>query len=268
MSDIRRRTLSFGRVVVISDDDEDDARDELPRGRTVKRALTKSTKGALASESVQLGTSVRFSATQGKEDDDNELAPTDEPGQQTKGRLRNESRQSWRYRMKATKAKLQPKKCPPPDVLCATINTEVTRLTRLLEEADKRDRSTLVTELWCRQRGFASAAVTTFIGKYWLDMELIYPKQRLEFATACVACLQPYKGNRPMYDTCDAMWRMIRALKLDLEMSKACGVDSVFPYWQDEKIYFKRVREVALDVEERLEEMRGLAYSDSDEESV
>ena len=33
------------------------------------------------------------------------------------------------------------------------------------------------------------------------------------------------------------MWRMLRALGLDLAMSKECGVDTVFQYWHDKNIY-------------------------------
>jgi len=87
-------------------------------------------------------------------------------------------------------------------------------------------------------------------------MELIRSPERLNFAKACVSCLHPYCGNRPTFDVSDAMWRMLRALELDLAMSKECGIDAVFQYWHDKNIYFHRVRKVAMGVEKRLMDMR------------
>jgi len=87
-------------------------------------------------------------------------------------------------------------------------------------------------------------------------MKLIRSPERLKFAQACVLCLHPYCGNRPTFDVADAMWRMLRALELDLAMSKECGVDAVFQYWHDKNIYFKRVRKIAMEVEKRLMDMR------------
>ena len=109
---------------------------------------------------------------------------------------------------------------------------------------------------WCTERSNASTAVTKFIGKYFLDMKLIRSPERLKFAQACVLCLHPYCGNSPTFDVADAMWRMLRALELDLPMSKECGVDAVFQYWHDKNIYFKRVRKIAMEVEKRLMDMR------------
>jgi len=87
-------------------------------------------------------------------------------------------------------------------------------------------------------------------------MKLIRSPERLKFAQACVLCLHPYCGNRPTFDVADAMWRMLRALELDLVMSKECGVDAVFQYWHDKNIYFKLVRKIAMEVEKRLMDMR------------
>ena len=109
---------------------------------------------------------------------------------------------------------------------------------------------------WCTEPSNASTAVTKFIGKYFLDMKLIRSPERLEFAHACVLCLHLYCGNRPTFDVIDAMWRMLRALELDLAMSKECGVDAVFQYWHDKNIYFKRVWKLAMEVEKRLMDMR------------
>jgi len=87
-------------------------------------------------------------------------------------------------------------------------------------------------------------------------MGLIRSPERLNFSKACVLCLHPYCGNRPTFDVADAMWRMLRALELDLEMSNDCGVDALFEYWHDKNIYCKRVRKVAMEVEKRLMDMR------------
>ena len=88
-------------------------------------------------------------------------------------------------------------------------------------------------------------------------MKLIHSPERLKFAQACVLYLHPYYGNRPTtFDVADAMWRMIRALELDLAMSKECSLDAVFQYWHDKNIYFKRVRKIAMEVEKRLMDMR------------
>ena len=51
-------------------------------------------------------------------------------------------------------------------------------------------------------------------------MKLIRSPERLKFALVCVLCLHLYCGNRPTFDVADAMWRMLRALELDLAMSK------------------------------------------------
>ena len=86
-------------------------------------------------------------------------------------------------------------------------------------------------------------------------MKLIRSPERLKFAQACVLCLHPYCGNRTTFDVIDAMWRMLRALELDLAMSKECGVDAGFQYWHHKNIYFKRVRKIATEVEKPLMDM-------------
>ena len=144
----------------------------------------------------------------------------------------------------------------PHQARCNAINAEVIQLTRQLEEGNRRDRSTMDVSKWCTERSNASTAVTKFIGKYFLDMKLIRSPERLKFAQACVRCLHPYCGNSPTFDVSDAMWRMLRALELDLAMSKQCGIDAVFQYWHDKNIYFKRVRKIAMEVEKRLMDMR------------
>ena len=88
-------------------------------------------------------------------------------------------------------------------------------------------------------------------------MKLIRSPERLKFAQACVLCLHPYRGHRPTFDVADAMWRMLRAMKLDLAMSKECGVDAVFQYWHDKNIYFKCAQKIAMAAEKRLMDMRG-----------
>ncbi|PUU82620.1 hypothetical protein B9Z19DRAFT_1074394 [Tuber borchii] len=181
---------------------------------------------------------------------------SNEDANSIKRRRRDESLQSRRYRRSATRARRPPKNILPRQVLCNAINTEVIRLTRQLEDGNRRDRSTKDVSKWCTQRSNASTAVTKFIGKYFLDMKLIRSLERLKFAQACVLCLHPYCGNRPTFDVADAMWRMLRALELDLAMSKECGVYAVFQYWHDKNIYFKLVRKIALEVEKRLMDMR------------
>ncbi|KAG0133432.1 hypothetical protein HOY82DRAFT_641121 [Tuber indicum] len=147
-------------------------------------------------------------------------------------------------------------KLPPRRIRHIAINKKATRLTRQLEEADRRDRTTKDVSKWCTERSNASTPVTNFIAKYYLDMKLIRPLERLKFAKACVKCLRPYCGNRPTFDVADAMWRMLRALELDLEMSKECGVDTVFQSWHDKNIYFRHVQKIAMEVERRLMKMR------------
>jgi len=48
------------------------------------------------------------------------------------------------------------------------------------------------------------------------------------------------------------MWRMLRALELDLVMSKECSIDAVFQYWHDKNIHCKRGRKIGMGVEKRL----------------
>ena len=145
---------------------------------------------------------------------------------------------------------------PPHKVKCNTINAEVIQLTCQLEDGNKLNRSTKDVSKWCTERSNASAAVTKFIGKYFLDIKLICSPERLKFAQACVLCLHPYCGNRPTFDVADAMWRMILVLGLDLAMSKECGFDSVFQYWDYKNISFKRMWKISLEVEKRLRDMR------------
>ncbi|PUU77954.1 hypothetical protein B9Z19DRAFT_1127518 [Tuber borchii] len=153
-------------------------------------------------------------------------------------------------------ASRQTKVVPPRQGRCNAINTEVIRLTRQLEDGNRRDRSSKDVSKWCTERSNASTAVTKFIGNYFLDMKLIRSPERLKFVQACVLCRHLYCGNRPIFGVADAMWRMLRALGLDLAMSKECGVDAVFQYWHDKNIYFKRVRNIAMQVERRLMDMR------------
>ena len=145
---------------------------------------------------------------------------------------------------------------PPRQVRHNAINTVVIRLSRQLEDGNRRDRSTRNVRKWCSKRSNAGTAVTKLIGNYFLDMKLISPPERLKFAQACVLCLHPYCGNRLSFDVADAMWRMLQTLKLDLAMSKECRVDLVFQYWHGKNIYFKLVRKIAMQVEKRLMDMR------------
>ncbi|PUU73866.1 hypothetical protein B9Z19DRAFT_1134259 [Tuber borchii] len=101
----------------------------------------------------------------------------------------------------------------------------------------------------------ASTAVTKFIEEYFLDMELILSPERFQFSQVCF-CLHHYCGNRPTFDIADTMWRILRALELDLAMSKECDLDSVFQYWHDKNIYFKWVRMMAMEVKPQLMDMR------------
>ncbi|RPA89924.1 hypothetical protein L873DRAFT_1821970 [Choiromyces venosus 120613-1] len=188
-------------------------------------------------------------------DDD---SSSDEEAKSNGRRRRGESLQACRYREAATRAKMPPRKVPPPGVLLGNVNAEAIQLTLKLQNGNRRDRSTKEIKLWCRERTVASTAVTKFLGKYYLDMKLIRSRERLRFAKACVACLHPYHGNRPTFDICDAMWRMLRALELDLEMSAASGVAEVFKYWHDEKIYCRHVRGIAMEVEKRIVNMHGV----------
>ncbi|KAG0640070.1 hypothetical protein HOY80DRAFT_1022130 [Tuber brumale] len=153
---------------------------------------------------------------------------------------------------------IKPNKLPPRHVRCIAINKKVASLTRQLEDADKRDRSSEDVSKWCTERSNASTLVTNFIAKYYLDMKLIRAPERLKFAQACVKCLHPYCGNRPTFDVADAMWRMLRALELDLEMSKDSGIDAVFKSWHDKHIYFRHVQKIAMEVEKRLMNMRSV----------
>ncbi|PWW75425.1 hypothetical protein C7212DRAFT_324854, partial [Tuber magnatum] len=179
-----------------------------------------------------------------------------------KGRQRGESLQAYRYRESARKARLPPHKLPPRSVRRHAINKGVVHLTRQLQDADRCDRGTKDVSKWCTERSNASIAVTKFIGKYYLDMKLIRSPERLKLAQACVNCLRPYCGNRPTFDVCDAMWRMLRALELDLETATACGIDTVFKDWHDKNIYCQHVRKIAMEVEKRLMDMRCVIMGD------
>ncbi|CUS11284.1 unnamed protein product [Tuber aestivum] len=225
-------------------------KDKMPRGRTrTKQQL------APPERAQKLNTTRRNSdaiAISTHESDNN----SDEEPKPPKRRRRNESLQACRYRKSATRARLPPHKLPPLHARRHAINKKVDRLTRQLQDADRRDRSAKDVSKWCTERSDASAAVTKFIARYYLDMNLITSPARLKFAEACVNCLKPYCGNRPTFDVCDAMWRMLRALELDLETAKGCGIDTLFKDWHNKNIYCQHVRKIAMQVEKRLMDMR------------
>ncbi|PUU72474.1 hypothetical protein B9Z19DRAFT_1069737 [Tuber borchii] len=113
----------------------------------------------------------------------------------------------------------------------------------------------LLRELVCRQTKLAISSWSPFISIIekliiWASSTSmkILPGPEIDPLTgmaqlvpAGFLCRHPYCGNHPTFDVADAMWRMRRALELDLAMSKECGVDAVFQYWHDKNIYFKRV---------------------------
>ncbi|KAG0640061.1 hypothetical protein HOY80DRAFT_1022128 [Tuber brumale] len=230
--------------------------DEEPRGRTLTRQSPASSKRRRKRNARSTNPFPIIIAT-----DESDLS-SDEDVKTNKRRRRGESRQACRYRVAAGKARLPPHNFPPRHVRRIAINKKVTRLTRQLEDADRRDRSSKDVSKWCTERSNVSTLVTSFIAKYYLDMKLIRARERLKFAQACVKCLLPYCGNRPTFDVADAMWRMLRALDLDLEMSKESGIDAVFKYWHDKKIYFRHVQKIAMEVEKRLTNMRCVRVAD------
>ncbi|KAG0640067.1 hypothetical protein HOY80DRAFT_1136262 [Tuber brumale] len=108
----------------------------------------------------------------------------------------------------------------PPHVRHISINTKVTHLGHQLQDAHQGDRSSKDVSKWCTELINESTLATQFIPKHHLYTRSIRAPERLKFANACVNCLHLGCGNLPTFAVATAMWRVLRALVLNLESQK------------------------------------------------